>query len=195
MKDMFFYPLAALIIGGIIYYALSFRVDAAPVDPNIFDVSGTDLVELFPSPGTTVSLSADANGDTVLAILSAHTSRALSPPSAGVFGTLGPVHEASFGGKPVRITVRARAGRTTPSETFELGYFTAGAGDSEWQSFQISDDFTDHSFVYIPNPPRGEAGNDYVGIWPDPSGQNGTIEVMSVRVEKIVDAAPAPLTP
>lgn len=186
MKDRFFYPLAALMIGGIIYYALSFSVAERPVDPNIYELSGADLSALFPSPGTTMQLANDSSGAVAYAVLGAHLARVDAPPSAGVFGTLGAVHERNFAGHPIRITLRARQGQFSKSTRFEMGYFTAGAGDSEWATFYVGTEFSDFSFVFTPaEAPLG--GTDFIGIWPDESGAKGTIDVLSVRVEKIVE--------
>ncbi len=183
MKDWLFYPLAALIIGGMIYYALSFKVDNAPKNADIYERSGGALADLFPSPGTTIKMPDNAAIDN-FATLAAHMTREIAPPSAGVFATLGPAYEANFGGAVVRVSVRARSGRVNPSPVMELGYFTDGAGDSGWQSFTLSPKFADYGFDFSPNL-AADKGNDYIGIWPDPLGQGGTIEVQSVRVARV----------
>lgn len=189
MKDRYFYPLAALIIGAMIYAALSFGQQKAPIDPNRYELSGDRLAALFPSPGTTLELAIpSADGPASHAVLAAHMRREEAPPSAGVFGTLGPEHEASFGGGDIRITVRARAAHSKPAEAMAVAYFSAGAGDSDWQKFTLTPEFTDHSFTYAPGQPS-EKGNDYIGIWPDIAGLQGRIEVMSIRVEKITQTA------
>jgi len=188
MKNWLFYPLSALIIAGMIVYALSFSTSSAPVDPNVFELSGDSLGELFPSPGTTMQLANDTNGAVAYAVLSGQLDRATAPASAGVFGTLGPVHEESFAGHAIRITVRARQGQLNPSETMDVAYFTAGAGDSAWQNYALSKDFTDYSFVFTPGPLNAKASTDFIGIWPSPKGQKRTIDLLSVRVERIIDA-------
>jgi len=93
-------------------------------------------------------------------------------------------YEANFGGATIRVTVRARQSKTTPSSSMELGYFTTGVGDSGWKPFSLSGEFVDYSFEFSPNPPI-EKGIDYVGIWPDPAGKGGVIDVQSVRVERL----------
>lgn len=187
MKDRFFYPLAALIIGGMIYFALSLSVASTPVDENIYELSGDSLSQLFPSPGTTVQLANDPGGAVAYAVMGAHSDRAGVEASAGVFGTLGPVHEASFAGSPIRITIRARKGQFDPALVMEAGYFTAGSGDSPWQSFTLGPDFSDHSFIFTPGEITQKGGTDFVGVWPDKAGKGGTIDVMSIRVEKILE--------
>ncbi len=182
MKDRFFYPLAALVIFGMIAFALSLKTVTTPSNVDIYERQGVDLADLFPSPGTTVRLS--ESGDDIYAVLSAHMTREIAPPSSGVFGTLGPAYEANFGGADIVITVRARQSKTTPSTKMELGYFTTGVGDSGWKPFVLSNEFVDYSFEFSPNPPLDE-GIDYVGIWPDPEGKGGMIDVQSVKVERL----------
>ena len=190
MKNWLFYPLSALVIVLMISYALSFSTVSEPVDPNIYELSSDSLTELFPSPGTTVQLANDTNGAVAYAVLTGQLNRENAPPSAGVFGTLGPVHEKNFAGAPIRITIRARQGQFDPSEAFEAAYFTSGAGDSGWQRFQLSPDFADYSFVFTPGVNDEKASTDFIGIWPDPSGRKLTLDLLSIRVEKIVDALP-----
>ena len=182
MKDRYFYPLAAIIIGAMIAYALSFKVDNRPSNVDLYERQGVELEEFFPSPGTTVLI----NGPTEdgFAVMSAHMSRDLAPPSAGVFVTLGPDYEGNFGGAKIRITVKAKMDPGVASRVMELGYFTAGAGDSEWQRFELTDEYADYSFDYTPNRPSGK-GSDYVGIWPDPSGKGGQINVKAIKVERL----------
>lgn len=182
MKDRFFYPLAILIIGGMIAYALSFKADNTPSNVDIYERKGAELEALFPSPGTAAVIS--GGGEEVFAVLSAHMKREIAPPSAGVFGTLGPAYEQNFGEANIRITVRARSGENAPSAAMELGYFTTGVGDSGWKRFDLTESFADYSFDFTPNAPSGK-GNDYVGIWPDPSGEGGEIYVTSIKVERI----------
>ncbi len=184
MKDWLFYPLAALIIGGMIYYALSFKVDNAPKNIDIYERSGSALAGLFPSPGTTLKAPSNAAAIDNFATLAAHMTREIAPPSAGVFATLGPAYETNFGGSTVRVSVRARSGRVNPSPVMELGYFTNGVGDSGWQKFTLTSKFSDYSFDFSPKIPT-DKGNDYIGIWPDPTGHGGTIEVQSMRIERV----------
>lgn len=185
MKDMFFYPLAALLIGGMIYFALSLQVDNTPDNADIFVLEGEGLSQLFPSPGTTIKLSDTLVQSEKFVLLSAHMDRDLAPPSAGVFATLGSAYEASFGGSNIKITVRARQAAASPAAAMELGYFTDGSGDSEWQKMPLTAEYENYSFNFSPLPPKGD-GNDYVGIWPDAKGEGGAIEVKRVSVEKIL---------
>jgi len=182
MKDRFFYPLAALVVFAMIAFALSLKTDTTPSNVDVYERQRADLVDLFPSPGTTVRLS--ETGDDIYAVLSAHMTREIAPPSSGVFGTLGPAYEANFGGATITITVRARQSKIAPSAKMELGYFTTGVGDSGWKPFELSNEYVDYSFEFSPNPPL-EEGIDYVGIWPDPDGKGGSIDVQSVRVERL----------
>lgn len=191
MKDIVFYPIVIVLIGCSIVFALSFGGGYATVDERQiaevgYVVEGEYLSRLTSAPGTSYDIAGDANNPAAYAVLAAHMTQEQAGASAGVFATLGPAYEKALAGQTVRIAVRARKGRSNPSDSFQVGYFTAGAGDSEWQSFDLGQDFEDYSFTFRPGLPEGDPGNDYLGIWPDPSGDSGTIDVerMTVKIVK-----------
>ena len=190
MPDKLFYPFAVLLIAAMIVAALmaggaSGGVDQPDVNPEVdgFTLEGDALRALVPSPGTTVDYAQDQQLTGEYAIAAAHMLRREAPPSAGVFAELGPIYEAAFGSKNLKITIRARSGRDRPAERFTVNYYSAGAGDSDPQIFTPTDEFQDFSFNFRPNAPRGEPGTDFVGIWPDVAGKSGTIEIERIRVE------------
>jgi len=191
MKDVVFYPVVIALIGGSIAFALSFGGKYATVDERDiiqtgYVVEGVDLSRLMSAQGTSYDIAGDASNPAAYAVMAAHMTGEKAGASAGVFATLGPAYEKAMAGQTLRITVRARKGRSNPSDRFQVGYFTVGAGDSQWQSFNPGQDFADYSFTFKPGLPEGEPGNDYLGIWPDPSGDSGTIDVerMSVTIVK-----------
>jgi len=187
MRDRFFYPVLVLVIAGIIGLGLLPGIrhtNLNPVDIVVegYTLSGADLQKLTAAPGTEVSF-VDGVGDLpLLAVLSANTPRRLAAASAGVFGTLGPNYEAGFGGHTLEVTITAKAGRDKPLETFKAGYFTVGDGDSGWREFTLTEDFAEHSFTFKTNPPKGNPGNDFVGIWPGDDGTGATLELKSIRI-------------
>jgi len=83
------------------------------------------------------------------------------------------------------VTVRAKAGGDNPSDRFLLQYFTASVGDSEEQIFALTGQYQDYTITYKTNPPAGEPGSDYVGMWPDIDGQNRTMDVERISVKVI----------
>lgn len=182
MKDRYFFPLAGLAVAGIVAYALSFEVNEAPVNADLYERSGPALEALFPSPGTTIKPPSEEAGSVTYAVLAAHMTQALAPPSAGVFATLGPSYEKNFAGRMIDITVRARAGQESPSPKMLMNYITPGVGQTGWQSFDLGDDFANYTLEFQPQK-SPEITNHYLGIWPDIDGQGRTVEVESVKVE------------
>ena len=192
MSDRFFYPFVLLLIGAIVAAALF--VDGPLKVPSVtpqqivsegFTAQGEDLRRFVNAPGTTVNYAVDSNGEVSNAVLSAHLSKAAAPPSAGIFIALGPNYEAAFGGKTLEVTVRAKAGGDNPSEGFLLQYFTASVGDSEEQVFPLTGDYADYTVTYKTNPPKGDPGSDYIGIWPDMAGEKRSMDVERVSVRVI----------
>ena len=192
MSDRFFYPFIVLLVSAIIAAALfaggplkSPGKTPEQISAEGFTAAGEDLRRFVNAPGTSVNYAMDSAGKTGHAILSAHLSKAAAPPSAGVFVTLGPDYEAAFGGKTLEVTVRAKAGGDNPSDRFLLQYFTASVGDSEEQIFALTGQYQDYTITYKTNPPAGEPGSDYVGMWPDIDGQNRTMDVERISVKVI----------
>ncbi len=188
MRDRFFYPLLVLVIAGIIGLGLLPGIrhtNLYPVDivAEGYLLEGADLQKLTAAPGTAISFVDGVADLPLLAVLSSNNPRRFAPASAGVFGTLGPNYEAGFGGHTLEITITARAGRAKPLDTFKAGYFTVGVGDSGWQNFTLSEDFADYKFTFKTNPPKGDPGNDFVGIWPGDAGTGETMELKSIRIE------------
>lgn len=188
MSDRFFYPFFVLLCAAIVLGALfaggGLKVDAPDIDPiaDGYVLEGDDLRRLVQPLGATVDFAASSGGQTAYAVLAAHMTREDAPPSAGIFGELLPIYEAAFAERTLQVTVRARQGRENPSERFSLAYFTAGSGDSKPQYFDLTPEFADYSFTYTPRPPRGVAGSDYVGIWPDLTGLSKTMDVERLSV-------------
>jgi len=82
MKDRFFYPLAILIIGGMIAYALSFKADNTPSNVDIYERKGAELEALFPSPGTAAVIS--GGGEEVFAVITVRARSGENAPSAAM---------------------------------------------------------------------------------------------------------------
>jgi len=190
MSDRFFYPFIVLLIGAIVSGALFAggplkspgKTPEQILSAGLM-VEGDDLRRFVNAPGTSVNFALDSAGKAAHAVLSAHLSKAAAPPSAGVFVTLGPDYEAAFGGKTLEVTVRAKAGGDNPSDRFLMQYFTASVGDSDEKVFPLTGQYQDYTVIFKTNPPRGEPGSDYVGIWPDMDGQKRTMDVQSISVK------------
>ena len=190
MRDRYFYPIAVLIIFAIITAALlpgqkRAKLDDQHILENGYRLSGDSLRKLTAAPATQLDFSTNTDGNVDAAILSSITPKNRAPLSAGVFGTLGGRYETLFGGKKLEVVVRARSFEKKPLTSFEMAYFTAGVGDSNWRRFDLDKNYQDFRFVFTPNSPKGTPGVDYVGIWPGEKGLGEFMEVESIRVKII----------
>lgn len=187
MRDLLFYPLLVLAIAGILAMALlPGRVPPA-TDEELaqgYTLTGTDLEQLTAAPGTLLSFTSTSDGTILYAVMATNLPRKMASASAGIFVTLGPQYESYFAGKNLKMTVVARQGTPNPLESFDVGYFTVGAGDSGWKNFKLTSNFTAYSFMFTPKV-GANSGNDYFGVWPGTEGRSQTMEVQSMSVEII----------
>ena len=180
MKPWLFYSLAFAVVAGIVLLALSLgeRAEELTVEDvrrDGFHLSGADLVQLVASPGTEVVV---GEGMARAVMVS---SRAGSPPSAGVFATLIPAHEAAFSGRPVEMVWRIR--RPAGAGRVELGYFTLGGGDTGWRTVEVGEEWTDATLTFTPGATE-EEGYDYAGLWPgvgEPSPSEKGADVVEIE--------------
>jgi len=191
MKDRFFYPLAGVVIAGIIALAfLPGKRESGPDKAKIlmdgYALSGNDLTSLYASGGTDFTFTEGQGGEAAYAVLSSNLPRNMAPASAGVFATLSSDYEGAFAGKKLQITIRAKAAKDSPLEQFEAGYFTSGPGDSGWRAFTLTPKYKDYSFTFTPGTVTGPPGRDYVGIWPGVDGKKKRMLVRSFAI-KVVD--------
>jgi hypothetical protein len=184
LKDWQFYPIAALLIGAMIIFALSFADTPDPENVKKgFVVEGETFQFLTQAPGTSLAVAGDANNPAAYAVFSANLTREKAGPSAGIFATLGPLYKKAFMDNTIEVSVRARKGRTNPTDEFLFGYFAMGSGTSGWKSFKPSKEFETYSFTFRPELVKDDSRVDYVGIWPDEKGRSRTLDVAWIKVK------------
>lgn len=191
-ESLFFLTMIAIvttIVYGALYPGKRYVSGYDSIRQNGYLAEESDLQYIKASPGTSALFIAAKNGEPSYLTLSAHLSQSAAPPSAGVFAPLNARYETAFAGRRLKMTLTARQGQTSPVETFQMGYFTAGPGDSGWQRFQLTSDFQDYSFNFTPKAQITEADIDYFGVWPDEEGLQRTMDVLRYKIE-VLDAAP-----
>jgi hypothetical protein len=195
LKDRIFYPIALALIAAMIWFALSrstvTKLSDACIWQNGFVTQGEDLVTLTASPGTSYEYVGATPTDPAHIVTMTQIPRKDAPASAGVFAALGPDYERAFAGQQIRVTVRARQGRKAPLEAFDMGYFTAGAGDSRWQRRRLTQDWQDFTLDFAPKPPNGDPDLDYMGVWPGDQGEQKTMDVAFMKIDVLSKPASA----
>jgi len=188
LKDRFFYPLALASIAGMIWFALSRAqlsdILSADVCKSGYIVEGEDLALLQAGAGTNYDYFAAQRDNPAYVSLYSHIARdKADPPSAGVFAPISYQYAQLFHGKTIRMTIRARAGHRNPLDRFDAGYFSLVAGASDWQIFNLTNNFQDFSFDFSPQTEEITQDIDYFGIWP---GVEGNQTIMDVEKFQIV---------
>lgn len=188
MRDLFFYPLCALIIAAMIAYALSFSQEAEPFDAaKGFEASGEDLQYFLVPSQLEFTLKTDTQIGQTVAVLTSRANIKTAPPSSGITMRMGPEIEAAFEGGTLEMIIRARAGETSPTPAFQMGYFALGAKTSGWKRFTPTDKYKDYKVQFTRGKTSGTARGDYAGIWPDLEGNGRTLNVASVIVRRVDD--------
>lgn len=184
LRDRIFYPLAVLVIAGIIGLALSFGEGEAFSDNQIisdgWQISGPELNALTISPGSNGAY-VDEDGGYIQ--LSQFTPDGEGPASIGVFATLGPAHERAFAGRLLRLSFRARAGRINPLKEFDVAYYSMEGEPSGWTTFALGPDWQDYTVDYSPPIIAAMENVDLVAVFPGRAGENETIDLASIRIE------------
>ena len=187
LKDIFFYPLAALIIGAMIFAALSFGdyevLTPESIRANGFTVEGPDLTTLTAAPGTNYEYIAETDSAPAHARLVTTLARDVAPPSQGIFATLNPDYERAFENQRLRLTITARSSPKNGLVDFDMAYFTTNSGATGWQRKTLGKDWVDYVLEFKSGAVKDEGDISYFAMWPGVTGEPLTMDVSHMRVE------------
>ena len=189
LKDIFFYPLAALIIGAMIFGALSFGDYEVLTPENIrangFTVEGPDLATLTAAPGTNYEYIAETVNTPSHARLVTTLARDVAPSSQGIFAVLNSDYESAFENRHLRLTITARSSVHNGLADFDMSYFTTNAGATGWQRKTLTQDWSDYVLDFKFGALKGESDLSYFSIWPGITGEPLTMDVSKMHIEII----------
>ena len=190
MKDFYFYTLSATFVATSILIAMmhstEIKVSDECIVENGFIAQGKELKNLTSSPGTSFTFVAASQSSPAYITASSHVPRVNSPASAGIFAVLGPDYERVLGGRALSMTVSARKNRAYALDEFDMGYFTAGAGDSGWKTRKLTNVWRDYVLYFTPTSSQSEPDIDYLGIWPGVRGEKKLMDLRYIKV-KVLD--------
>jgi hypothetical protein len=182
LPDWAFYPLAALLIGGMIYGALSGADNTIRSNEDIL-AEGVAF-EGDQLNGITLGNGLDAvvlvENDRVFARISAARGPLDGPQSAGAFYTLTPQEIEAMQGHVVQVSFRVRSAGENGASGVNLALFVAGIGQDAWQRQAVTTEFADYSMTITP--PPCDWGYGYLGLWPDWTVGTNTIDVDRVEI-------------
>lgn len=190
MKDFYFYTLSATFVATSILIAMmhstEIKVSDECIVENGFIAQGKELKNLTSSPGTSFTFVAASQSSPAYITASSHVPRVNAQASAGIFAVLGPDYERVFGGRALSMTVSARKNRAYALDEFDMGYFTAGAGDSGWKTRKLTNVWRDYVLYFTPTSSQSEPDIDYLGIWPGVRGEKKLMDLRYIKV-KVLD--------
>lgn len=190
MKDFYFYTLSATFVATSILIAMmhstEIKVSDECIVENGFIAQGKELKNLNSSPGTSFTFVAASQSSPAYITASSHVPRVNAQASAGIFAVLGPDYERVFGGRALSMTVSARKNRAYALDEFDMGYFTAGAGDSGWKTRKLTNVWRDYVLYFTPTSSQSEPDIDYLGIWPGVHGEKKLMDLRYIKV-KVLD--------
>lgn len=190
MKDFYFYTLSATFVATSILIAMmhstEIKVSDECIVENGFIAQGKELKNLTSSPGTSFTFVAASQSSPAYITASSHVPRVNAQASAGIFAVLGPDYERVLGGRALSMTVSARKSRAYALDEFDMGYFTAGAGDSGWKTRKLTNVWRDYVLYFTPTSSQSEPDIDYLGIWPGVRGEKKLMDLRYIKV-KVLD--------
>ena len=190
MKDFYFYTLSATFVATSILIAMmhstEIKVSDECIVENGFIAQGKELKNLTSSPGTSFTFVAASQSSPAYITASSHVPRVNAQASAGIFAVLGPDYERVLGGRALSMTVSARKNRAYALDEFDMGYFTAGAGDSGWKTRKLTNFWRDYVLYFTPTSSQSEPDIDYLGIWPGVRGEKKLMDLRYIKV-KVLD--------
>ena len=187
MKDFYFYTLSASFVAISIAVAMMQstgpKVSDECIVENGYIVQDKKLENLTSSPGTNFTFVASTQSSPAYITALSHVPRTKAQASAGIFAVLGPNYERVLGGRALLMTVSARKNKANALDEFDMGYFTAGTGDSGWKSRKLTAAWRDYVLYFSPAPSQDEPDIDYLGIWPGAGGEKKLMDVRYIKLE------------
>jgi hypothetical protein len=185
LPDWAFYPIAALLMGGMIALALSFGENEVRTDETIraegVVFEGGDLQGLVVGSGLEVAFLNDTND--AFARIQAVRGPFDGIHSAGAFFALPPGELAALEGHSVRLRYTLRSADENGAAQSRITFFSAGIGQESWQVQTLTGDFAEYEIEV--SPPNCAWGNAYLGLWPDWEAEANTVDLLRVELQII----------
>jgi hypothetical protein len=192
MKDRIFFPLAFLLVVGMVVLAIWPAIGRLPDGPITGDgtnydrvtVSGQFLNKILAGGDATTELVRN-RGDDYLLYIEAQAGLLGPEPEDGPHFRLASDLEVQFSGRRVRCTVRMRPADQRGAMQAKVNYSVGREGDSGWQVFDLVSRFENFSFEYVVPEHIGDQGFDYFAIRPVVPEKSRALLVESVTFERI----------
>jgi len=184
LSDRYFYPLALLAAGGIIWLGMQIRPagEAPVITEDRYVMEGPALAQLIPGPGTASVFDPTAPGGPAARVTANASLEAAGRLSAGVGALVPEAFEAAVLGREIEVRIDLQP--VDPEhDHVHIGYFVVGRGDSGWRQQPLSGTQLQTVTMRHRIPLEAPVGNnDWVGLWPDSAGTGRTVIVRRIEV-------------
>lgn len=191
MRDILFFPLAAVLAGAFVFTALDPYAERLPTGPvsgggrNAQDITveGAELNRFVAGSGprATLDIISPEGGKPFLRI-DMQAGANYEDPRLGPHLVIAEDLELALESRPIEVTFEARAVGDFPASQFEAKYFAKVDGESGWQTFTLTSEFASHTLTFH-TPRRGrEEGYDYIGIRPVVPDKHRVMDIRSVHI-------------
>ena len=189
MKDILFYPLAALAAAGLVMLALEPFADRPPTgpvsagnrNPEDITITGKELHRFLPGPSGVLDVESNDFGDALLRI-TRFAEQVYDDPRQGPHLVLAEDVENALASRPIEVIVEARSSGEFGASAFEMDYLARTSEQSGWVSFPLTPEFQSYTLTWF-TPPRGDdIGYDYIGVRPVTPDKRRSMEIRSVRL-------------
>lgn len=191
MRDILFFPLAAVLAGAFVFTALDPYAERLPTGPvsgggrNAQDITveGAELNRFVAGSGARASLGViSPEGGKPFLRIDMQAGANYEDPRLGPHLVIAEDLELALESRPVEVIVEARAVGDFAASQFEVNYFAKADGESGWQPFTLTPSFTPFTLTFH-TPRRGrEEGYDYIGIRPAVPDKHRVMDVRSVQI-------------
>jgi len=193
MSDRLFFPIIILLAALMV--TLSLRPGSGELPKGPIGGAASDYVNI-PVEGDQLNRII-AGGEGVMGIIERDGERFLKieafvgrqddDPLKGPYFEIDSDLERAFSDHDVEITMTVRPSNRRGASAFQANYSTGRDGESGWQTFEMSPEWRDYSFMYSLPVKQGDNALDYFGLRPVVPKDSRTIEIKRInfrRVEK-----------
>jgi hypothetical protein len=190
MSDKLFFPVAFLLAGLLVFFAIDPLADRPPRGPvsgggrvaTDITIAGDELQRFVPGKIGGIEILPAVEATPITLRLQRMANQLYEDPRDGPHLVIAEDVEVALAGKPVEVTFEARAFGGVAAEQFEVNYFAAVGSESGWRSFPLTSQFAPYSFVWTPPEQAGVLGYDYLGVRPVTPEKRRSLEIRSIRI-------------
>jgi len=188
LPDWAFYPIASLLVGGMIFGALSGGDTTTRTPEDILEngVVYDDVMLNSITLGNGLNANVMIENDQEFVRIDAVRGPFDGPQSAGAFFTLSPQEIETLQGHAIQVTYNIRSSPENGATNANFSFFVPGIGQSSWQNTSLTPQFSEFSIIIAP--PSCEWDWGFIGIWPNWATNANSVDVQSVKIEVLESA-------